>query len=53
MDKLVNELIGGDKGREMKQKVLEWQKISKQATESSGSSKISFEKLINEVLMKV
>ncbi|XP_028789940.1 7-deoxyloganetin glucosyltransferase [Neltuma alba] len=52
VERLVNELIEGDKGKEMRQKVLEWQKISKEATKSGGSSCISLDKLINQVLIK-
>ncbi|XP_028800816.1 7-deoxyloganetin glucosyltransferase [Neltuma alba] len=52
VERLVNELIEGDKGKEMRQKVLEWQKISKEATGCGGSSCISMDKLINQVLIK-
>ncbi|KAI9121405.1 hypothetical protein K1719_008438 [Acacia pycnantha] len=52
VEKLVNELVEGDIGKEMRHKVIEWQKISKQATKSGGSSCISLDKLINHVLIK-
>ncbi|KAK4271281.1 hypothetical protein QN277_019994 [Acacia crassicarpa] len=52
VEKVVNELVEGDKGKEMRHKVLEWQKLSKKATKSGGSSCISLDKLINHVLIK-
>ncbi|KAK7306718.1 hypothetical protein VNO77_44673 [Canavalia gladiata] len=46
---LVKEMIEGDKGKEMKQKCLEWKKKAKIATDVGGSSYNNFYKLIKEV----
>ncbi|CAJ2651356.1 unnamed protein product [Trifolium pratense] len=48
--KLVMEMMEGKKGKEMKQKSLEWKKKAKNATNLKGSSYNNFHKLITEVL---
>jgi hypothetical protein len=47
---LVIEMMEGEKGKEMKQKSLEWKKKAKIATDLKGSSYNNFHKLIMEVL---
>ncbi|KAJ1394356.1 UDP-glycosyltransferase family, conserved site [Sesbania bispinosa] len=47
---LVEEMIKGEKGKEMRQKCLEWQKKVINATDFGGSSYNNFHKLIKEVL---
>jgi hypothetical protein len=47
---LVMEMMKGEKGKEMKQKSLEWKKKAKIATDLKGSSYNNFHKLITEVL---
>ncbi|KAI8013134.1 7-deoxyloganetin glucosyltransferase [Camellia lanceoleosa] len=52
VDGMVRELMGGEKGKEMKRKVMEWKKLSKEATTCFvGSSYLNFEKLVRSVLM--
>ncbi|KAL7262590.1 hypothetical protein ACSBR1_000869 [Camellia fascicularis] len=52
VDRMVRELMGGEKGKEMKRKVMEWKKLTKEATARSvGSSYLNFEKLVRSVLM--
>ncbi|KAI9121690.1 hypothetical protein K1719_008723 [Acacia pycnantha] len=52
VERVINELMEGVKGKEMRHKVLQWQKIAKEATAPHGSSYINLEKFINEVLIK-
>ncbi|XP_004502000.1 linamarin synthase 2 [Cicer arietinum] len=47
---LVMEMMKGDKGKEMKQKSLEWKKKAKNATELGGSSYNNFNNLIKKVI---
>ncbi|CAK9139144.1 unnamed protein product [Ilex paraguariensis] len=47
---LVRELMVGEKGREMKKKTMDLKKLAEEATASSGSSSINFEKIVSEVL---
>ncbi|XP_054795272.1 7-deoxyloganetin glucosyltransferase-like [Prosopis cineraria] len=52
VENLVNELMEGEKGMEMRHKILVWQKTSKEAIKSGGSSYINLENLISQVLIK-
>ena len=52
VEKLVNELMEGEKGKQMRNKVLEWRKLAEEATSPGGSSYINLDKLIKEVLSK-
>ncbi|XP_027337778.1 linamarin synthase 2-like [Abrus precatorius] len=47
---LVKEMIEGEKGKEMKQNVLEWREKALQATDIGGSSYNDFNRLIEEAL---
>ncbi|KAB1220550.1 UDP-glycosyltransferase 85A1 [Morella rubra] len=51
VEKLVRELMEGEKGEEMKKKVLEWKKLAEEATGPHGSSSINLNNLVNEVLL--
>lgn len=51
VEKLVRELIQGEKGKEMKKKAVEWKKMAEEATNTSGSSFLNLEKLVNEELL--
>ncbi|XP_062152223.1 7-deoxyloganetin glucosyltransferase-like [Alnus glutinosa] len=51
VEKIVRELMEGNKGKKMKQKVMEWKKLAEEATGPHGSSSINLDKLVNEVLL--
>ncbi|KAK6135445.1 hypothetical protein DH2020_030814 [Rehmannia glutinosa] len=46
---LVRELMGGEKGMEMREKVLEWKKRAEKATKAGGSSYIGFDLLVERL----
>ena len=48
--KLVRELMDGEKGKEMKKKVMEWKTMTEDATKPSGSYQ-NLDKLISKVLL--
>ncbi|XP_059638381.1 7-deoxyloganetin glucosyltransferase-like [Cornus florida] len=49
---LVNELMVGDNGKEMKKKAMEWKKLAEEAsTSSAGSSYMNLQKMIDQVLL--
>ncbi|KAJ4841443.1 hypothetical protein Tsubulata_048655 [Turnera subulata] len=50
VDKLVRELMEGEEGNKLKNKVKEWKKLAEEATSPGGSSSINLDKLVNEVL---
>ncbi|CAN4092448.1 unnamed protein product [Withania somnifera] len=53
VESLVKELMIGEKGKEMKKKAMEWKKLAEEAAaESTGSSYVNIDKLINEILLK-
>ncbi|KAI4296385.1 hypothetical protein L6164_036348 [Bauhinia variegata] len=52
VEKLVNELMEGEKGKKKKQKAMEWKKKAEEAISTSGSSYKNLDTLINEVLLK-
>jgi UDP:flavonoid glycosyltransferase YjiC (YdhE family) len=50
---LVREMMtGDDEGKVKRGKALEWKKVAEEATINGGSSHVSFEKLIKEILQK-
>ncbi|GLT50900.1 hypothetical protein SLA2020_243550 [Shorea laevis] len=52
VERLVRELMGEEKGREMKKKALEWRRMAEAAAVSpSGSSAMNLGKVIDEVLL--
>ena len=52
VEKLVKELMEGDKGKKMKIKALEWKKLAEEATAPHGSSATNLDKLVNQVLLR-
>ncbi|XP_061947544.1 7-deoxyloganetin glucosyltransferase-like [Populus nigra] len=50
VEKLVIELIDGEKGKEMKRKAMEWKSKAEATTGINGSSSMNFDKLVNDVL---
>jgi hypothetical protein len=51
VEKIVRELMEGNKGKEMKKKAMEWKKLAEEATGPHGSSSINLDKLVNDVLL--
>ncbi|KAM3693581.1 hypothetical protein ACJW31_08G178500 [Castanea mollissima] len=51
VEKIVKELMEGEKGKKMKKKAMEWKKLAEEATEPLGSSFINLNNLVNEVLL--
>ncbi|XP_062077086.1 7-deoxyloganetin glucosyltransferase-like [Humulus lupulus] len=51
VEKLVRELIDGEKGKEMREKAMEWKRIAEEVTEPGGSSLVNLDKMIQEVLL--
>ncbi|XP_058738393.1 7-deoxyloganetin glucosyltransferase-like [Vicia villosa] len=52
VEKLVNELMVGEKGKKMKQKAMELKKRAEESTRPGGCSYMNIEKVFNEVLLK-
>ncbi|KAI5433549.1 hypothetical protein KIW84_020729 [Lathyrus oleraceus] len=52
VEKLINELMLGDKGKRMRKKVMQLKKKAKESTSPGGSSYMTFDKVIEEVLLK-
>jgi hypothetical protein len=50
VEKLVIELIDGEKGKEMKRKAMEWKSKAEATTGINDSSSMNFDKLVNDVL---
>ncbi|KAL7618471.1 hypothetical protein Lser_V15G03145 [Lactuca serriola] len=51
VEKLTKELIGGEMGKQMRIKAMEWKKNIEIATSSNGSSFLNVEKLANDIHM--
>ncbi|XP_059653293.1 7-deoxyloganetin glucosyltransferase-like [Cornus florida] len=51
VEKLVRDLMEGGKGKEMKEKAMEWKRKAEVATGPDGSSQLHLDKLVNEVLL--
>ncbi|XP_058086826.1 7-deoxyloganetin glucosyltransferase-like [Magnolia sinica] len=51
VEALVRELMEGEKGKEMKKKVMEWKERAENATQPGGSSYENLDKLVNEILL--
>ncbi|KAF8404619.1 hypothetical protein HHK36_009507 [Tetracentron sinense] len=51
VETLVRELMEGKKGKEMKNKAMEWKKRAEEATKPSASSHLNLDKMVNEVLL--
>ncbi|CAL2249011.1 unnamed protein product [Prunus armeniaca] len=52
VEKLVKELMVGEKGKKMKNKVMEWKKLAEEATGPHGSSSTNLDNLVNQVLLR-
>ncbi|KAF7803729.1 7-deoxyloganetin glucosyltransferase-like [Senna tora] len=52
VEKLVIQLMEGEKGKKIRQRVLEWKRIAEEDTKPGGSSYMNLDKLIKEVLLK-
>ncbi|PNX75229.1 cytokinin-O-glucosyltransferase [Trifolium pratense] len=52
VQKLINELMVGEKGKKMKQKAMELKKKTEEDTKPDGCSYINLDKVIKEVLLK-
>ncbi|XP_058193047.1 7-deoxyloganetin glucosyltransferase-like [Rhododendron vialii] len=50
VEKLVRELMGGEKGKKMKSKAVEWKVLAEKATGSDGSSTLNLNMLVKKVL---
>ncbi|KAK1575818.1 hypothetical protein Q3G72_008625 [Acer saccharum] len=52
IERRVRELMEGEKGKQIKKKVMEWKSSAKKATTApNGSSHLNLEKIIKEVLL--
>ncbi|XP_002525850.2 7-deoxyloganetin glucosyltransferase [Ricinus communis] len=51
VEKLVRELIEGEKGKEMRKKAMEWKRKAEEATDPNGKSSMNLDRLVNEVLL--
>ncbi|KAG5520356.1 hypothetical protein RHGRI_033059 [Rhododendron griersonianum] len=51
VEKLVRELMGGEKGKKMKRKATEWKELAEKATGSDGSSTLSLNNLANKLFI--
>ncbi|KAL3635318.1 hypothetical protein CASFOL_019865 [Castilleja foliolosa] len=49
---LVREMMDGEKGKKMKEKALKWKGKAEEAAKVGGSSYLSFDKLVEEVLLQ-
>ncbi|GAB2275715.1 hypothetical protein Dimus_010467 [Dionaea muscipula] len=51
VEKLVREMVDGEKGKELKKRAMEWKARAEAAAEQGGSSSKNLEKFINQVLL--
>ncbi|XP_074581872.1 7-deoxyloganetin glucosyltransferase-like [Curcuma longa] len=51
VSELIRELMGGEKGKDMKRKAAEWKEKAKRATGPGGSSAVNLQRLIEEALL--
>lgn len=52
VEKLVRELMDGEKGNEMRTKALEWKRKAEEAIEPGGSSFVNLDKVVKEILLQ-
>ncbi|CAL9770954.1 unnamed protein product [Musa acuminata subsp. burmannicoides] len=50
VEALIRKLMGGDKGKEMRKKTMEWNEKAMRATQPGGSSFVNLERLIKDVM---
>nr|CAD1826915.1 unnamed protein product [Ananas comosus var. bracteatus] len=48
---LIREIMGGEKGKEMKSRAMEWKDMAAKATQEGGPSFANFDKLVSQVLL--
>ncbi|KAE9454902.1 hypothetical protein C3L33_13190, partial [Rhododendron williamsianum] len=53
VEKVVREVMGGEKGKKMKEKAMEWRELAEKATGSDGSSTLDLNMLVKKVLDSV
>ncbi|KAG7960690.1 hypothetical protein I3843_10G136400, partial [Carya illinoinensis] len=53
VERLVRELMDGEKGKEMRKHTMEWKKMAEEAVGSEGSSNLNLDKVVNEVLLQL
>ncbi|KAI4296387.1 hypothetical protein L6164_036350 [Bauhinia variegata] len=51
VEKLLNELMEGEKGKKMKQKVMEWKKRAQEITGPNGSSCLNMDQFVKTLLL--
>lgn len=51
VEMMVRELMGGEKGRAMRDKAAEWKRLARDAAGPGGSSRLNFDRMIREVLL--
>ncbi|XP_004305878.1 PREDICTED: 7-deoxyloganetin glucosyltransferase-like [Fragaria vesca subsp. vesca] len=51
VEKLVRELMEGEKGKKIKEKAMEWKKLAEEATSPHGSSSTNLDNLVKQVLV--
>ncbi|CAN4107959.1 unnamed protein product [Withania somnifera] len=51
VEKIVKEMMYGDKGKKVKKKVSEWRKLAEEAIGVEGSSSLNLDKLVKDVLL--
>ncbi|PRQ49666.1 putative cyanohydrin beta-glucosyltransferase [Rosa chinensis] len=52
VQKLVKEIMEGEKGKTMRKNILEWKKLAKEAIAQHGSSFKNLDILVNQVLLR-
>ncbi|XP_078171272.1 7-deoxyloganetin glucosyltransferase-like [Carex rostrata] len=48
---MIREIMGGEKGKKMKERALKWKESAAMATQNGGPSFVNFQKLISDVLL--
>jgi hypothetical protein len=48
---MIREIMGGEKGKKMKERALYWKESAAMATKNGGPSFVNFQKLVNDVLL--
>ncbi|XP_009604519.1 7-deoxyloganetin glucosyltransferase-like [Nicotiana tomentosiformis] len=51
VEKIVREVMDGEKGKKVKKKASEWKKLAEEATGLEGSSSLNLDKLVKDVLL--
>ena len=51
VEKIVRELLDGDKGKKMKKQAMQWKKQAEEFTSPLGSPSINLKNLVSELLL--